>query len=217
MKLRHENKYVISQENMFLLRKRLSYFMEPDPHEKNGCYTVRSLYFDNYHDRALREKLNGVSQREKFRIRYYGSDLTNIFLEKKSKQGGMGYKETAPIQKAECMEILSGCWRGGERLKQEFYSRMSSQILRPKTIVVYDRTAFIYPGNIRVTLDANIRGSQDVSCFLEPDTPLPSLLCQGVLEIKWDDFFPDHLRDALSVNIGGSRQAFSKYAAMRWF
>ena len=28
-------------------------------------------YFDNYRDKALREKIDGVSRREKFRIRYY--------------------------------------------------------------------------------------------------------------------------------------------------
>lgn len=55
-----------------------------DPHAATkGYYTIRSLYFDNIADMALREKLNGVNEREKFRIRYYDGDTSVMHLEKR--------------------------------------------------------------------------------------------------------------------------------------
>ena len=42
-------------------------------------------YFDNVYDKAIREKIDGVNKREKFRIRYYDGDTSYIQLEKKSK------------------------------------------------------------------------------------------------------------------------------------
>ena len=45
-----------------------------DPHAgADGTYRVTSLYFDTPYDSALREKLDGVNRREKFRLRYYGA------------------------------------------------------------------------------------------------------------------------------------------------
>ena len=41
-----------------------------------GQYMIRSLYFDSYDDRALKEKLDGVRDRDKYRIRYYNLDTS---------------------------------------------------------------------------------------------------------------------------------------------
>ena len=69
---RHELKYQISPADHHALRQRLRAVMKRDPHTgADGLYTIRSVYFDNYGDKALREKVNGVQKREKFRIRYH--------------------------------------------------------------------------------------------------------------------------------------------------
>ena len=70
MQFRHEVKHKISNLDMLILRQRLGAVMAPDCHAPNGEYEVRSLYFDNLEDKALREKLDGVYVREKYRIRY---------------------------------------------------------------------------------------------------------------------------------------------------
>ena len=83
-KYRHELKYSISLADRLALAQRLRPLMQRDPHtDETGRYTIRSVYFDNYKDKALREKLSGVQTREKFRIRYYNEDLSFITLEKK--------------------------------------------------------------------------------------------------------------------------------------
>ena len=56
MQFRHEVKHKISNLDMLILRQRLGAVMAPDCHAPNGEYEVRSLYFDNLEDKALREK-----------------------------------------------------------------------------------------------------------------------------------------------------------------
>ena len=75
MKFRHEYKHQINLSDIYGLRTRLAAVLERDSYvEEDGTYFVKSLYFDNYMDKALREKVDGVKKREKFRIRYYETD-----------------------------------------------------------------------------------------------------------------------------------------------
>lgn len=92
IKYRHEWKHVLNTADLLILRQRLRAVMESDPHAVDGRYQIRSLYFDNEEDKALREKIDGVNMREKFRIRLYNCDATVIHLEKKSKRNGLGTK-----------------------------------------------------------------------------------------------------------------------------
>ena len=85
--------------------------------------------------------LNGVSRREKFRIRYYNGDTGVIHLEKKSKLGGLGNKQSAELSVPEVSALLQDdlSWMldSGRPLVRELYSKMCTQQLRPKTIVDY--------------------------------------------------------------------------------
>ena len=95
---RHEYKYEITYADYYELRARLGCLMQRDPHVgADGKYRIHSLYFDNCNDTALREKLDGVAKREKFRIRYYGDAPTQLSLEKKQKVNGLCLKVAAPI------------------------------------------------------------------------------------------------------------------------
>lgn len=92
IKYRHEWKHVLNTADLLILRQRLRAVMESDPHAVDGRYQIRSLYFDNEEDKALREKIDGVNMREKFRIRLYNCNAEVIHLEKKSKRNGLGTK-----------------------------------------------------------------------------------------------------------------------------
>ena len=186
---RHELKYKISYPDYLAMRSRLRPVMKADPHASaGGRYLVRSIYFDNLNDKALREKIDGVAKREKFRIRYYNDDLSYIVLEKKMKIGSLCLKYSAPITEEECRKILSGgrssvtdggrsstidggrgSMRNGDlsfmkehpqELVRELYAKMTCQLLRPRVLVSYTREPFIYQaGNVRVTFDSDIRTS----------------------------------------------------------
>ena len=220
MVYRHELKHEINVSDMITIRQRLRAVAKPDPHAVGGKYFIRSLYFDNLSDKALREKIDGINIREKFRIRYYDGDTSVIHLEKKSKRNGLGYKESANLTAAQAQAIVDGdiSWMRAskEPLIQELYMKMATQGLRPKTIVDYTREPFIYaPGNVRVTLDYNIRTGLHCTDFLNPDClTIPAGNAPIILEVKWDAYLPDIIRDAVQLE---SRRAtaYSKYAACR--
>lgn len=221
MKLRHECKHRINMSDLIGLRTRLSAVLTRDKYANaDGSYYIKSLYFDNYTDKALREKLDGVRNREKFRIRFYNNDTSYICLEKKSKINGMCAKEKVRISEEECRKIIDGdigfLLESGENLLCELYAKMHYQLLRPKCIVAYRRESFVYPyGNVRVTLDTEICGSYSVRDFLNPDTVYTHLYHTGILEVKWDEYLPQLVRDCVQVK-GRNGSAFSKYAAVRF-
>ena len=221
MKYRHEYKHEISYGDMLALRSRLSAVMKKDVHAIEGKYFIRSLYFDNAQDKALMEKINGVNIREKFRIRYYNHDPSVIHLEKKSKINGLCVKESATLTKEMSQAIVNGDYGwmidSGEPLIQELYSKILSQGLRPKTIVDYEREPFVFTaGNVRVTLDYNIRTGLNCTDFLNPGCITVPTGNTVILEVKWDEYLPDVVRDAIQLPFCRTG-TYSKYAVCRMY
>lgn len=219
--LRHELKHSICPGEDLVLTSRLRKLF---PHDKNadshGCYRVSSLYFDTPYDKALRQKLDGVNCREKFRLRYYGEDLSFIRLEKKYKINGLCGKRSAKVTAAQVERLLRGdsafLLESGEPLLQELYSKLRGQLLAPRTIVTYDREAFLYgPGNVRITLDRNVRTGRGSLDFLNPGLAhIPVSDSMTVLEVKYDAFLPEIV--AMAVQVPNTQAtAYSKYAVCR--
>ena len=222
MQFRHEIKHELNLMDMLILRQRLSAVMQRDPHAVDGKYEIRSLYFDNADDKALREKIDGASIREKYRIRLYNRNASVIHLERKFKYDSLGYKDSASLTEEEARRIVNGdtSWMvfSGNEVILGFYTRIQNEGLKPKVIVDYVREPFIYgPGNVRVTLDYDIRTGLSCTDFLNPDCPMiPSKESPIILEVKWDNYLPDIIRDA--VQLGNRRNcAFSKFAACRMY
>ena len=124
---RHELKYAIPYADYLVMSKRLKVIMKKDPHaSEDGLYRIRSIYFDNIDDKALREKIDGIARREKFRICYYNDDLSFITLEKKMKINDLCLKYDTQISEEECRKILNGDYEWmkdhPEELVREFYA-----------------------------------------------------------------------------------------------
>ena len=222
MQFRHEVKHEISHHDMLILRQRLRAVMKPDPHAVDGRYAIRSLYFDSPQDKALREKLDGINIREKFRIRLYNNDPSIIHLERKFKHGGLGNKTSANLTAEQTAAIARGDvdWMADskDQVILGFYTKIRNEGLEPKVIVDYTREPFVFgPGNVRVTLDYDIRTGLRCTDFLDPacvTVPVPDSPC--ILEVKWDAYLPDVIRDVIQLeNRRGG--AFSKYAACRMY
>ncbi len=217
---RHELKHYINNADYAQLRARLSVVAKPDEHTcPDGGYLVRSLYFDNYADKAVTEKLSGLSRREKFRLRYYGDDTSFIQLEKKSKANRLCFKESAAVTADQCAALLIGdySWLNdpGQPLLMELYTKMRCQNLRPRSIVDYRREAYVYrAGNVRVTFDSGIRSSNGVSGFLNPRLVTVPSACSIILEVKYDGFLPDIIRDIIQIGHRNETE-FSKYVVSR--
>ena len=217
---RHELKHLITRGEDRVLSERLGRLFEHDSHAgPEGVYQVNSLYFDTPEDKALTEKAAGVSGREKFRLRYYGNDPSFFRLEKKIKKGGLCAKRSARLTAGQAELLLEGridfLLESGDPLLIELYSKMKGELLRPRTIVTYEREAFIYPpGNVRVTLDRNLRTGIRSTEFLDLENRTVTAEQDTVLEVKYDAFLPDIVR--MAVQTPDRRTgAYSKYAACR--
>ena len=222
MNFRHEWKHEINYADLMALRTRLRAVMQQDPYAIDGKYRVHSLYFDNLEDRALREKIDGVNGREKFRLRYYNGDTTTVQLEKKSKINGLCRKEKEKLSREEAWAAATGqedlLGSSEKPLVQELYAKMRTQGLRPKTVVEYTREPFVFaPGNVRVTLDYSIRLGMSGMDFLDPGgVTIPAGMAPVVLEVKWDAYLPSVIRDIVQIP-STHTSAFSKYAACRMY
>lgn len=221
--LRHEFKHQISPGEDLVLSQRLRKLF---PHDKyagpGGSYRITSLYFDTPYDSAYKEKLDGVDNREKFRLRYYGTDTSFIRLEKKFKRKGLCGKRSASLIQDQAEKILRGDYefllKSADPLLIELYSKIRGKGLRPKTIVCYDREAFVYaPGNVRITLDRNLYTGLGSIDFLNTEIKgIKAMDSSRVLEVKYDEFLPDLVRMAVQVP-GRQAGACSKYALCRRF
>ena len=217
-RLRHEEKHQVNLREALVLSRRLEKLFPRDPHAgPEGSYQVVSLYYDDPYDTALRQKLDGVDRREKFRLRYYGEEPAFFKLEKKYKVKGLCGKGSCRLSREEGERLLRRDFafllEKEEPLAREFYAKLRRG-LAPKTVVRYTREAFLYaPGNVRVTLDGDIRAGTPER-FLIPQKLLPALGGLAVVEVKYDAFLPEIVKLAAQVpNRQGT--ACSKYALCR--
>ena len=216
---RHEYKYLISKADAELLKRRLPHIMERDPHAgPTGQYTIRSLYFDDFHNTAYYDKVDGVNYRAKYRIRFYNYDPSILKLEKKEKNGNLTRKTAQTITKndARALEyaLSAGCPDTKEGLVEELRLQFVTEGLRPRVLVDYDRTPFICrDGNTRITLDENVRTRPYIAhLFASPRAMVPAMDAdQVILEVKFDDFIPGYLLTALA-DIPKAPMAISKFA-----
>lgn len=220
---RHENKYFISQAGYRMLRARLQSLMGTDPHaaKSTGTYLIRSLYFDDYRQSGLIDKVDGVQDREKFRIRLYDHDPSFIRLESKQKWTDLTRKESAPLTRAQTEAILRGdLWEfydSDQPLLRSFYLKSRTRLLRPAVIVDYEREAYLYR-DVRITFDMDLHSGNYSRNLFDPDFPTVPVFPDDrmILEVKFDEMLPDAVSRLLS-GVPAARSAISKYALCRQF
>ena len=222
LKFRHELKYQVTAAQILMLKNRITHLIPMDSHVvKDGYYTIRSLYFDDQYNTCLQENENGTDPREKFRIRIYNASTEKISLECKRKERGKTHKVSCPLTVEQTKLLMEGKTIpdiGSQHpLLQKLTVQMLTRRLRPVVIVEYDRIPYVYKnGNVRITLDTNIRSSSRVETFLDKTIPNRPVLPLGqqLLEVKYDEYLPDFIYRSLQLH--SLRQtAFSKYYICR--
>lgn len=221
-KYRHEFKYLCSYAQLRMIQARMTGLVSLDAHVgANGIYNIRSLYFDDYYDRYLKENEAGTDPREKFRVRIYNHSSKQISLELKKKVRGKTQKLSCPLTEEQCRILMAGeilqLDKQAPALLQKFCLLMKTNLLRPKIIVEYERVPYVYlHGNVRVTLDENIASSHRVDLFLEDQIPLRPILPAGqhILEVKYDEYLPDFIYHTVQID-SLRTTAFSKYYLAR--
>ncbi len=222
---RHELKYYITSGEYELLQRKLSLTMERDAFAKKngGEYFIRSLYFDDRDDSAFREKLSGIDERDKFRIRIYDMRDDVIKLECKHKSNGYIKKQSIGLSRKEYEKLISGdrlfLLNRPEPFARRMYLEFAQRALKPAVIVDYTREAFVFPmEDVRVTFDKNVRtGLRSVDMFNAGIPTYPVIDDYGmVLEIKFNRFLPTYIRSLLQLE-ASQRSAISKYVLCRRF
>lgn len=216
-RFRNEWKYLISTSEKELLEMRMCHILKKDPHAGENGYTIRSLYFEDYFNSAYEEKEAGILMRKKYRIRIYNYSDCSIKLERKKKFGSYIYKESAPLTKEEFYKILNGEYEflltSKYPLCREFYVECIGNVMRPRTIVDYERVPWIMDeGTVRITFDSDVRAAVGGYDIFDSTLPTLPVLEQGktVMEVKFTEMLPQVVRDLLLPN-AQEFTAVSKY------
>jgi hypothetical protein len=196
--------------------------LQPDPHSnRQNEYWIRSLYFDTPGNNDYYEKMIGVDRRKKVRLRIYRIDQAKINVEIKYKVNQYILKETALVTREDAAALIGGSkevllsYR--DSVLNQVYYIMSRDLYRPAVIVDYEREAYISPTqDIRITFDKSIRGSSVDFDLFSSDINMTPVFDEKtmVMEIKYNHFMPDWLRNILS-QASGDRYAISKYCLSR--
>jgi len=221
---------MVSDQVLNPLRKSISPFVETDPFAdaagKNE-YTVRSIYFDTPNYDFYFEKIDGIKNRKKLRIRGYDEEDNDklVFLEIKRKYDIPIIKYRAPVKFEDALDIFRNNSINGHVLKsvryldgkansKRFFYQVYSKNLRPTVLVVYDREAYFskFDPTVRITFDKRLRGLAYPSLdeLYEEDRLRSALHGRFILEVKFNNHFPGWLIPIISkYNL--KKQSASKY------
>lgn len=222
--LRHELKYYINYGEYTHLSRTLDLVLQRDPSgDEFNEYMVRSLYFDTVFDDFLYEKVNGVGDRRKYRLRTYNLSDKLIRLECKAKHGDQIAKQSLAIPRDLADQIIAGDPTGLEQtnapLLRDIYREMRMRLLRPVVVVDYVREAYVHPAeDVRITFDKRLHTGLGKVDMFDPYLPTVPTLDDPlmVLEVKFNRVLPDYIQALLS-GISAQRSAVSKYVLCRRF
>lgn len=220
---RIEDKFFCSEKDLFLLQARLKTILKPDENQTDEeGYRVTSVYFDDLFDTHLQDTVEGNPMRDKYRIRIYNGSFEVIKLEIKYKRYNKVMKRACSVTQEQMRELMDGhCIETKQESLDDpitlFNLAIANRGLRPKIIVEYDRSAYVYePGNVRITLDRNIRASDQMEIFLRGGnlTYEYERELNRLLEVKYDEFLPGFIAGILETG-NLNQTSYSKYRICR--
>ncbi|MBR6392641.1 MAG: polyphosphate polymerase domain-containing protein [Eubacterium sp.] len=220
---RYEKKYLITKEQLDSIMPLLLEHMELDEYCVGGKeYRIYSIYYDTVNHDVIRANSQGLTYKEKMRIRsYYANNGPDdkVFMELKKKSEKVGNKRRIKIKLKDIEPFVNdGVMPETEgylqnQVAKELAYFLSKNKVRPALYVQYDRLAMFgrEDKNFRMTFDRNVRVRRENFVFGESDKD-ELLLPDGfyIMEIKILGAIPLWLTSILSENKLFSR-GFSKY------
>lgn len=219
--VRRELKYYISYKEYLVLSDLLKKVLRQDKHNKDGHgYFVRSLYFDNLYDRSFEDKMAGIEERSKYRLRLYAHTQLLKF-EIKSRHNDLITKESAVVSREDAEEIqkcnYEAMLKYGNKVLNKAYAEFKKSSYRPVVLVDYLREAFVFDTNeIRIVFDRFLRSSISQLDIFQSGSVLKPQLKKGivVMEVKYNYFVPNSIKKLIQIK-SFSRSAISKYCTGR--
>ena len=152
---RFERKWIFKNNNFItlvnaLIRSNL-FFRTQHPSR-----IVNSIYFDTYNYTSIRQNLDGVSNKKKIRLRWYGErdTMVNPAIEIKSKKGFETKKETIKIKELDNIKLNEL-----DKIKEQLNKKLKfKKIIHPVLSTHYNREYFVSLNRkIRATVDYNLK------------------------------------------------------------
>ena len=219
--LREEKKFLISVADFIKLSHKVEQVMLSDPHNGTHGYMIRSLYFDTPFDDDYFEKQAGIELRRKVRLRCYDPNSDFAMLELKQKQGAQQMKRSLRVSREDAKRLIAEDYsvllNYTEPFAAEMYGLMQYRCYRPKTIVEYNRKAFIAKENkIRITFDNKIVSTESSFDLFNPNLNMNPVLdpYDVVLEVKFNGFLLGYLKELIK-STDKSELSVSKYVLAR--
>jgi hypothetical protein len=223
---RYECKYVVSEETAAAVTSYIQPYVATDPYavgSPDRSYDIISLYLDSPDLRLCRETEEGLLDRVKLRIRRYDTRLASSgFLEIKRRHNRLVMKDRARLSTSAIAHMLAGGAPDTTGLPldetaayDKFLRYTARWLARPVVWVKYRREAWAgaFDERLRITMDREIRCADADHCpdFLPPEHWVPLDTKGVVLELKFDEVFPDWL-SGMVRSLDLSQRSFSKYA-----
>jgi len=191
---RFEKKWVfngIDKETLFLNLISCKLFFR----EQFNVRTVNSIYFDTLDYKSAVDNLNGVSNRDKFRVRWYGKKLDLInepILENKIKKNFQGYKVFFKLDEFNKKNLDH---KNLLNLTKKVNDLIPNKNLYPVSMTNYKRIYLISTNNeIRATLDYDLQYKK-LSHYIENFFLKVEDI---ILELKYSTNLDSYLRNQIS-------------------
>ena len=168
--LRHELKYFINERQYFVLSGILDSVLSRDPNgDEYNEYHIRSLYFDTAFNTALYDKLNGVQNRDKYRIRIYNFSDRVIKLECKTKVGTL-------ISKRSLTNVREAYMHPAEEVRITFDKQLRTGLYSKELFDPYVPTIPPFDDNVIIL---EVKYNHALPTYIRD---LLSSYCQGALQ-----------------------------------
>ena len=219
---RKESKYIVPLDKALAVGEQLVRLLQKDEYCMDGPYLVRRLYFDSVNQIDFAEKLAGVMERKKVRLRIYDKDASLCKLEIKQKTDDRQQKLSLVVSASDAAQLSHGNIKvlrkyfDSSRTSLMAYGIMAQGLYRPVAQIAYDRLAYKYPMyDTRVTLDMNVRSSEsNMDIFSQNVCYTPILRENAVLEVKYSGKLMGFL-SALFSQFHLTQGSYSKYCSGR--
>lgn len=219
--IRAEKKFLLGTPDTYKLYSYLEKCLMRDTHNGTNGYMVRSLYFDTLYNKDFNEKIEGIELRRKIRLRIYDPTSDFAVLEIKQKEGNNQKKRSLKLTKSDSQELIKGNYSILLKYKEDFakecYAIMNTYCYRPKSVVQYNRKAFIAKeNNIRITFDTNIIATESSFDIFSENLNMYPVFNKDItiLEVKYNGFLLSYIKDMLA-SVNKSELSVSKYCLAR--
>ena len=214
---RREIKYVIPLSKAYVIKNCLDTTLNRDSHYNGKPYKIRSLYFDSINNKNFNEKMAGVENRRKYRLRIYGNSKSVCKLEKKEKFGVLQQKQSLFLNKEEVIRCAKGDFSvlrkyfDDSKFAVATYNDLITNCYKPVCIIDYDRCAYVHPlYDTRVTLDLSVKTNETNLDLFSKTNDLFVQDDIAILEYKYSGEPVDYISQLIS-GFGLEPSAYSKY------